>query len=89
MSWFKPGAKTKKSSDELYKAKLDQLDKLGWGQRKENLKLLQLYDGNVNLVIQEFNKPYNQQKNEIIEEKKDMNMDNEKDKSDNDDSSDG
>jgi len=53
MSWFGWGKK-KETPEQKHKAKLDQLDKLGYGDRKKNLILLQQYGGNVNLVIQDY-----------------------------------
>ena len=53
MSWFGWGKK-KETPEEKYKVKLDQLEKLGFSDRKKNLTKLQQYAGNVNLVIQDY-----------------------------------
>ena len=54
MSWFGFGAKRKKSVEEEYKEKLDQLEKLGYKDRKTNLILLKLYAESVNDVIRHY-----------------------------------
>eukprot|EP01083_Nonionella_stella_P197173 725064_1 len=55
MSWFGFGGKKKKQTpEEVYKVKLDQLQKLGYSDRVKNLQNLKLYAGDVNLVIQDY-----------------------------------
>ena len=54
MSWFGFGKKAKPKPEELYKTKLDQLQKLGYSDRAKNLQLLKLYAGDVNHVIQDY-----------------------------------
>lgn len=56
MSWFGFGSKkpAKKSKEDKYKEKLDQLEKLGYTDRAKNLQHLKLYAGDVNKVIQDY-----------------------------------
>eukprot|EP01084_Bolivina_argentea_P154447 269231_1 len=58
MSWYGFGAnkkqQTPEEAEERYKTKLYQLENLGYTDRRKNLQSLKIYDGNVNLVIYDY-----------------------------------
>ena len=52
--WFGGSKKKEPSREEKYREQLDQLEKLGHTDRAKNLEKLEMYSGDANLVIMDY-----------------------------------